>query len=59
LGYAPRETFSTGLARTVRWYVENESWWRRALDSHFHEWIASQYGSHHNSLPDEEKERYK
>ncbi|MFZ2029829.1 MAG: dTDP-glucose 4,6-dehydratase [Vitreimonas sp.] len=27
LGWRAEETFETGLARTVRWYVENESWW--------------------------------
>jgi dTDP-glucose 4,6-dehydratase len=28
LGWTPRETFETGLARTVDWYLENEDWWR-------------------------------
>ncbi len=28
LGWTPAETFETGLARTVRWYVDNEPWWR-------------------------------
>jgi len=27
LGWAPRETFETGLAATVRWYREHRSWW--------------------------------
>ncbi|GAA1801701.1 dTDP-glucose 4,6-dehydratase [Planosporangium flavigriseum] len=27
LGYQPRVPFETGLADTVRWYVENRSWW--------------------------------
>jgi dTDP-glucose 4,6-dehydratase len=27
LGYAPRVDLGTGLAETVRWYVENRSWW--------------------------------
>jgi dTDP-glucose 4,6-dehydratase len=48
LGYAPQETFSSGLNRTVRWYLENEAWWRRALDSEFHEWVAKNYGRHHD-----------
>jgi dTDP-glucose 4,6-dehydratase len=29
LGWVPRETFESGLAKTVRWYVENEWWWSR------------------------------
>jgi dTDP-glucose 4,6-dehydratase len=27
LGWKPEHTFETGLARTVAWYLENESWW--------------------------------
>jgi dTDP-glucose 4,6-dehydratase len=28
LGWEPRETFETGLAKTVAWYLDNEGWWR-------------------------------
>jgi dTDP-glucose 4,6-dehydratase len=28
LGWSPRETFETGLERTVQWYLDNEAWWR-------------------------------
>jgi dTDP-glucose 4,6-dehydratase len=28
LGWAPRESFETGIKRTVRWYLENREWWR-------------------------------
>jgi dTDP-glucose 4,6-dehydratase len=31
LGWRPRETFETGLAKTVQWYLENEAWWRPLL----------------------------
>lgn len=31
LGFRPRETFETGLAKTVDWYLDNESWWRPLL----------------------------
>jgi len=29
LGWRPRETFESGLGRTVRWYLDNRSWWER------------------------------
>jgi dTDP-glucose 4,6-dehydratase len=29
LGWRPRETFATGLAKTVTWYLEHEAWWSR------------------------------
>lgn len=28
LGWRPQENFSTGIRRTVQWYLENEWWWR-------------------------------
>jgi dTDP-glucose 4,6-dehydratase len=28
LGWRPSESFESGLARTVRWYLDNEWWWR-------------------------------
>lgn len=28
LDWAPRESFETGLEKTVRWYLANEPWWR-------------------------------
>jgi dTDP-glucose 4,6-dehydratase len=31
LGYSPRESFETGLERTLDWYLANEAWWRPLL----------------------------
>lgn len=28
LGWRARESFETGIAKTVRWYLNNEAWWR-------------------------------
>ncbi|MCP3736162.1 dTDP-glucose 4,6-dehydratase [Sphingomonas sp. RP10(2022)] len=28
LGWTPRESFKSGLQTTVRWYLDNEAWWR-------------------------------
>ena len=32
LGWRAAETFETGLRKTVRWYLDNEAWWRAILD---------------------------
>ena len=32
LGFLPDETFETGLAKTVDWYLANEPWWRPLLE---------------------------
>jgi dTDP-glucose 4,6-dehydratase len=29
LGFVPSESFETGLAKTVRWYLDNRAWWER------------------------------
>jgi dTDP-glucose 4,6-dehydratase len=33
-GWTPRETFDSGLAKTVRWYLANEDWWRGLIEHH-------------------------
>ena len=35
LGWQPSETFESGLAKTVRWYLENDGWCRRILDGSY------------------------
>lgn len=31
LGYKPVESFATGIAKTVEWYLNNEGWWTELL----------------------------
>ena len=35
LGWKPAETFETGIARTVDWYLANEAWAGRVLDGSY------------------------
>ncbi len=35
LGWTPVETFETGMRKTVRWYLDNETWWRRVRDGSY------------------------
>jgi len=32
LGWRAQESFETGIAKTVRWYLDNEAWWRPLRD---------------------------
>ncbi|MDA8230310.1 MAG: dTDP-glucose 4,6-dehydratase [Magnetospirillum sp.] len=43
-GWAPRETFDTGIRRTVRWYLDNEAWVRNVTTGAYRDWTARQYG---------------
>ncbi len=35
LGWAPRETFDTGMQRTLEWYLSNQEWSRRVTDGSY------------------------
>jgi len=45
LGWTPRETFASGLRRTVRWYLENADWVARVRDGRYRQWIERHYGT--------------
>lgn len=35
LGWRPRETFDSGLRKTVAWYLANEAWWRPIVEGRY------------------------
>lgn len=43
LGYQPKESFQTGIEKTVQWYLSNEDWWQSVMDGSYQNWIAEQY----------------
>ncbi len=45
-GSGPRVDFEQGIAETVRWYVENEWWWKpiKDHDGEFRRYYEQQYG---------------
>jgi dTDP-glucose 4,6-dehydratase len=45
LGWRPRETFESGISKTVRWYLENENWVRDVTSGGYRQWIATHYSS--------------
>ena len=44
LGWQPAETFVTGLAKTVDWYLENLAWIDRVQSGAYREWLDKNYG---------------
>jgi dTDP-glucose 4,6-dehydratase len=45
LGWRPAETFTTGIRKTVRWYLQNPEWVRQVTSGSYREWTAQQYQS--------------
>jgi len=43
LGWMPRETFESGLARTVRWYLDHAAWLQSVSSGEYHKWISLNY----------------
>jgi dTDP-glucose 4,6-dehydratase len=43
LGWSPRETFDTGIRKTVRWYLDHPDWVRDVTSGAYREWIEKQY----------------
>ena len=43
LGWEPQVTFAEGLERTVRWYQDNQDWWRRLKSGEYWEYYKRNY----------------
>jgi dTDP-glucose 4,6-dehydratase len=45
LGWRPVESFTTGLEKTVRWYLDNAAWVRDVQSGDYKKWIEKNYGA--------------
>ena len=43
LGWQPAETFDSGLAKTVRWYLDNAAWVDEVTSGAYRTWIDANY----------------
>ena len=43
LGWAPKETFETGLSKTVRWYIQSTEWVKRVRSGDYRKWLEQNY----------------
>lgn len=45
LGWTPQETFSTGLRKTVQWYLDHADWVEHVTSGAYRQWVDKQYGA--------------
>jgi dTDP-glucose 4,6-dehydratase len=45
LGWQPRETFESGLGRTVRWYLANGEWVGQVKSGEYRHWLETNYAA--------------
>jgi len=43
LNWRPKETFETGIRKTVAWYLQHEDWVRDVTSGGYRQWIAKHY----------------
>jgi dTDP-glucose 4,6-dehydratase len=43
LGWKPRETFASGIRKTVQWYLDNQAWTHGVTSGSYRQWMATQY----------------
>jgi len=52
LGWTPRHTFAQAIEATVRWYVDNEWWWRKIKSGeHYQEYYQQHYSGREIDAP--------
>ncbi len=50
LGWKPRETFESGLRKTIEWYLQNDAWTEQVTSGSYRQWIATHYSTQSTSL---------
>jgi dTDP-glucose 4,6-dehydratase len=43
LKWKPRETFASGIRKTVQWYLDNQAWIQSVTSGAYRQWMAKQY----------------
>jgi dTDP-glucose 4,6-dehydratase len=45
LGWAPAETFESGMRRTIRWYLDHGAWLAAVASKEYQQWISLNYAA--------------
>jgi len=43
LGWKPKETFDSGIQKTVQWYLDNPAWVEGVVSGSYRDWLQKQY----------------
>ena len=44
LGWLPETTFTTGLKKTIQWYLTHEAWWQDIISGEYQQYYQNMYG---------------
>ncbi len=43
LGWLPKTTFAEGIQKTIRWYLENRTWWQTIISGEYRDYYEKMY----------------
>ncbi len=44
LGWLPETKFADGIQKTIRWYLDNKTWWENIINGEYQEYYQKMYG---------------
>jgi len=47
LGWKPTTRFDDGIKKTIKWYLDNRSWWESIITGEYKEYYTRMYGNRH------------
>jgi len=45
LGWSPRTSFDDGIRKTIKWYLENRTWWENIINGEYRNYYERMYGN--------------
>lgn len=44
LGWLPKTKFAGGIKKTIKWYLDNRSWWEEIISEEYQNYYEKMYG---------------
>ncbi|TCV83428.1 dTDP-glucose 4,6-dehydratase [Sulfurirhabdus autotrophica] len=48
-GWQPKESFETGIRKTVQWYLEHKNWVQNIVSGEYQKWVTTNYNTREKS----------
>lgn len=45
LGWAPKYQFPEGIEKTIKWYLDNQNWWRKVMSGEYQNYYEKNYST--------------
>ena len=45
MGWLPETKFAEGIKKTIKWYLDNRSWWEEIISGEYQNYFEKMYGN--------------